>query len=206
MSRKDWADFDALLKDWIPNLVYANIDRLKRQLTYYPSIEAAIDAHLWGWLTLWVPESGWTPDWDADPEDRIRLYKVINLPSLSFEVWPRAKLEQRISFRGRVFETFSQGDIHARYDLNDRQVRAFIDKVYRLSGKIVTNKFVVDVDTGEILRQISDWLFWGGRDALASCHTHPNRFLYINGYFKESQQCQVLAPVGWHAPHAFASP
>jgi hypothetical protein len=183
MTLEDERDFTAALKAAFPTIVFAVEDEFAPSLTYVPSLDSLGDKKL-EIVTCWIPRPRWKPRWvRRRPRDPDSSCNLTNLPAKYF-LYIRSKgLDRFTTPGGRRIEFYDAGRILAHYDVNDRDVRAFVDKVYRLLGKLTTNKFaLVDSETGAKVDRISDWMFWGGHHALDECRKHRNRFLLYFSY------------------------
>jgi hypothetical protein len=183
MRLSDARDFTAALKAAFPSIVFAVEDRFGPTLTYYPSLDSLSDKRF-EIFTCWIPRPRWKPRWVLysrhDPE---LGYEFANLPAKFFWFQRSLGLDRFTTPGGRRIEYYTNGQVMATYDVNDREVRAFVDKVYRLLGKLTTNKFaLVDSETGKKVDRISHWHFWGGHHALDECRKRPNRFLLYSSY------------------------
>jgi hypothetical protein len=85
--------------------------------------------------------------------------------------------------------------------VNDREVRSFVDKIFRLSTKFLTNKFaLVDPETGEVVDRISSYFNWAGHDALRMCRERKNLFIAPAGRDEAGKiRWLYLAPVDYGA-------
>ena len=112
-------------------------------------------------MRAWIPEPGWKADWRRIPRaiwhDHGSGWAIVNEP--------------------RAFN-IEYGDLWARFDPNDSEVRSFVGKVWRLMTRVSTN--VVDEvydDTGAVRTKAVKSPIWFGFHALDWARADPARRL-----------------------------
>lgn len=197
MTPKDEAAFSAALKEKFPGIVFACIPAHERRIDYVPALDYG-QCHD---VQVWVSEPGWVPEWVQRYSLPSLGETVGNLPKKNFRFRPGRLIYQGLTRDGLGPAVFDQGALAANYDVNDREVRSFIDKVFRLSTKFLTNKFArVDPRTGEVVDHISSHFHWAGHDALRMCRERKDLFVAPGGRDEATgERWLCLAPVDYGA-------
>lgn len=201
MTKPDEAAFSRALKAKFPDLVFAVVEKANQAVTLIPAIDQAIetDGQPAGVAFAWVQPHGWQPKWERQ-DLGIGYFKDVlaNKPEKCIRFLRSSGFTPRTSDGGLPIMRFAtEGGMNAGYDTNNREVRSFVDAVYRLLAKFTTNKFaVVNPDTRRVVRIISGHWDWAGHDALNMCRTHRNYFIRFGGRDEQGNRC-YLAPTDW---------
>lgn len=117
----------------------------------------------------WVEPKGWQPDWQGPNENGIWVIK--NQPHLQF-VFERGMTippEHTNLQAGRVWAYFGK---------DDREYRAFLNRLWRILAKMTTNSLLlVDRETKELRGPTVRCTTWAGPHAIAWCREDPMRTL-----------------------------
>lgn len=120
---------------------------------------------------IWIEPPGWEPFWLGPNENGI--YFIANAPHLqvSIDCGGVARLGTPRNFR--------HGEIVGTYARGDRQHKAFIDAVIRLSEKLTTNVAkIVDRNTHKTLFEATRTMIWLGRDVIRWMREDPRRTVW----------------------------
>jgi len=102
---------------------------------------------------------------------------VTNWPSPSASMFGGGTFPQTIDEVGRTIRRAREGVIHSNNRVEDAWGKKTIDKLYRLSGKIFSNKCRwVDLVTGETVEELR-YANWCGRNMARRCDEEEDLFL-----------------------------
>ena len=140
-------------------------------------------------IIAWLEPEGWEPFW-IGPTCPRGDYAIANEPRPYF-----GYLGSRIHMRGGS-EFLSEGFITSTFPKNDKKFRSFLNKVWRILGKLTTNVLTCidikrDLPYGPAERQ-----FMGccGLHALAWMREAPNRYVLGNRRPPEDGETGPYAP------------
>ena len=140
-------------------------------------------------IIAWLEPEGWEPFW-IGPTCPRGDYAIANEPRPYF-----GYLGSRIHMRGGS-EFLSEGFITSTFPKNDKEFQAFLNKVWRILGKLTTNVLTCidikrDLPYGPAERQ-----FMGccGLHALAWMREAPNRYVLGNRRPPEDGETGPYAP------------
>lgn len=123
----------------------------------------------------------WTPEFETYRKDKPDLLRLANLPS------PAASLHAGVGIStlylkevDRTIKRPGEGVLHTNDRKDDALGKKIIDKVYRLSAKVFSNKaHLVDLVTGEVKSSVR-YYNWYGRDLARLCAEDDDLFLALS--------------------------
>lgn len=210
MLPADEADFSTALRAAFPNIKFLPSEYYMRwdgegrtffrksselDLTYLESLNAP----QYSQLLAWLEPDGWTPIWyervvdrplmDSSLQEQNSFHLLRNEPRLQFR-FDRSVIRRDLypirSYKGswapRQERTrLEAGRIWSRFRKDDREHRAFLDRVWRLLGKLTTNRLVYySMETREPYPSDSpekNCPVWAGYHAIAWCNADPDRYI-----------------------------
>jgi len=200
MTDADEAAFSAALNAKYPDLVFAVIDTKKKVVRFIPAIDEAtdVDGRRASEVYAWIQPRGWRPKWLDEDLYGYVMTRLANKPEKRLRFMRSSGFRPRASDGGLpIMSMTTEGGLFVGYDTNNREVRSFVDAVYRLLPKFTTNRFaLVNPDTRKVVRTTSGDLFWAGYDCLNVCRTRRNHFIWVGGLDEHDQRC-YLAPTDW---------
>lgn len=103
------------------------------------------ESRLWDHtITAWLEPEGWEPFW-IGPTSPNRHYVIANRPRLYF--WYGASGTRFYKENGNLI--LREGFITSTFPKNDKEFKSFINKVWRVLGKLTTNVFTyIDMKSG----------------------------------------------------------
>lgn len=208
MTDEDAAAFGDLLTASFPTIEFAVIRESERVIKRFHSLIEAIDysrtvyelGPVYGWLAprRWRPR--WRLQWRVKYKGKFRAhYALTNLPPGWFTFPPNRGFKPFDPDAAvPVYTLFPYGQmLMTCYDLNDLEVRRFIDKVYRLLAKLVDNRYTrVIPETHEIVDRFKWDMFWAGRDAREVCRQRHDHYIWCGPLDSQGRRT-FLKPYDW---------
>ena len=187
VTMKDIAAFSRLVEEAIPDVRFHDDTKIREG--EFPEVSGldAINHEVFGAeVTMLFYRDPWQPEFEphtfthAKGGDGI-WYSLSNLPSTLVSLWGGCGTERvEIPEIGRTVDRLSQGLLNANNLVDDPWAKKIVDKVFRLSGKVLFNReYAVDLVSGEVVEEQQRAYNWIGYDAARQCHERDDLFLYV---------------------------
>lgn len=146
-----------------------------------PSAWAALDNPNDHSLRFMFHDGNWTPEFETYRKDQPELLRLANLPSPSATLLHGVGIGKlNIEEIDRTIRRPGEGVLHTNDRKDDAWGKKIIDKVYRLSAKVFSNKaHLVDLVTGEVKFSVR-YHNWYGRDLARLCAENDDLFLAVS--------------------------
>lgn len=179
ITRADAEAYLDMLVEAVPETsFYGPSDISRRQM---PKMEAYAWRHLEKLpmcVDLFFHDGSWVPEFKE--RDDGPWYSLANLPSPSVSFHPAPYLRPlEIPELGITIRRCSEGFMDSNDLIGDERGKKLVDKVFRLSQKILSNRVVaVDLATSAVIREERDWN-WHGRDVARLCREESDVYVSV---------------------------
>ena len=194
----DTVDFLNLVLENIPESKLYDDERIG--VGQYPEITpeawAALENPSNHALSLLFHRGDWTPEFESYRDDRPEMLRLANGPTLSSTIFSWTKIkESYFKEIGCPIRRPGQGVIHTNNIVGDVWGKKMIDKVFRLHGKIFSNKARwINLITGEEKMSVR-YHNWCGRDMARLCNEEEDLYLAVEFDYANNQYLGLLPDV-----------
>jgi hypothetical protein len=209
MTDNDAAAFGDLLKQSFPEIEFGVMYLKEKVVARFPTLIDAVgqsrSRSAEHWLYGWIPSRRWRPRWQyrykGNPHLRGRQPKVFVIGNLPPRWFMFDRPGQFSKFNPEwdppVFTLHPESMVQAHYDLNDVEIRRFVDKVFRLLAKVTVNRFSrVVPQSHEIVDRYEGGMYWAGREVVEICRKHPDHYITQGGLDGQGRRV-FLKPYDW---------
>ena len=197
-TARDTVDFLNLVLENIPESKLYDDERI--EVGQYPEITpeawAALEHPSNHELSLLFHREDWTPEFESYRDDRPEMLRLANGPTLNSSIFSWTKIgESYFEQVGRPIRRPGQGMLNTNNIVDDVWGKKMIDKVFRLHGKIFSNRARwINLITGEEEMSVR-YHNWYGRDMARLCNEEEDLYLAVNLDYAKEEYLGLLPDV-----------